>query len=54
MALYVQVGKQLSRHDDQTLKQCLREIGQEWNTTGGNARENATERLKAHIWNFMR
>jgi hypothetical protein len=52
--LPTQVGKQLSHNDDQVLKQLLREIGQEWDTTGGNARENAINRLQTHIWNYLR
>lgn len=55
-SFHVQVGKQLASNDDQVLKACLREIGQEWNTTGsgGKARKNAIGRLKNHVWNFMR
>ena len=49
----MQVVKQLSLHDDAMLKQCLREVGLEWDTTG-NARQSAIDRLKKHIWNFMR
>jgi uncharacterized membrane protein len=51
--LPVQVGKQLSHNNDHVLKQLLREVGQEWDTTGGNARESAIHRLQTHIWNYM-
>jgi hypothetical protein len=51
--LPVQVGKQLSNNNDHVLKQLLREVGQEWDTTEGNARESAIHRLQTHIWNYM-